>query len=139
MKFGVLKSIGHNIADSLASGIGLMIGYYPTDVFGEAARTPEGYLDVDFLTGSCLNAQPSPSLAGALGHYREALGKMCEQMGAEPADFRELVVRFSGLGHGVQFLVTVEDQKGRRASDLYVGIYGRRPRIVDPLGRVRRV
>lgn len=33
MKFGVLRSIGHNIADSLASGIGLMIGVYTTNVF----------------------------------------------------------------------------------------------------------
>jgi hypothetical protein len=43
MKFGELKSIGHNIADSLASGIGLMIGVYEMDIFGEAANSHEGY------------------------------------------------------------------------------------------------
>ena len=36
MKFDELRSIGHNIADSLASGIGLLIGYYQMDIFGEA-------------------------------------------------------------------------------------------------------
>jgi hypothetical protein len=49
MKFGELTSIGHNIAHSLASGIGLMIGMYEMDVFGEAANSPEGYFLVDFI------------------------------------------------------------------------------------------
>jgi hypothetical protein len=47
MKFGTLKSIGHNIAESLASGIGMMIGVYEMDVFGEAAAAPQGYIEVD--------------------------------------------------------------------------------------------
>jgi hypothetical protein len=51
MKFGTLKSIGHNVADSLASGVGLMIGVYEMDVFGEVTSTPEGFIEVDFLTG----------------------------------------------------------------------------------------
>ena len=33
MKFGELKSIGHNIADSLACGPGFLIGVYCTDIF----------------------------------------------------------------------------------------------------------
>ena len=36
MKHDELRSIGHNIADSLASGCGLMIGVYDMDIFGEA-------------------------------------------------------------------------------------------------------
>jgi len=51
VKHSVLTSIGHNFADSLASGIGLMIGVYAMDVFGEAACSPEGFIEVDFLTG----------------------------------------------------------------------------------------
>lgn len=42
MKFDELKSIGHNIADALGSGIGLMISVYEMDVNGEASATPEG-------------------------------------------------------------------------------------------------
>ncbi len=33
MKLGELKSLGHNIADSLASGVGVLIGVYVTDIF----------------------------------------------------------------------------------------------------------
>lgn len=73
MKFGTLKSIGHNIADSLASGIGMMIGVYQMDVFGEAASGPEGYIEVDFLTGQASGAPLSPELARALGLYAKAL------------------------------------------------------------------
>ncbi len=52
MKFDELRSIGHNIADSLASGTGLLIGIYGTDIFGEASRSPERFITVDFLTGT---------------------------------------------------------------------------------------
>jgi hypothetical protein len=33
MKFGELRSIAHNIADSLPSGIGLLIGFYDMNIF----------------------------------------------------------------------------------------------------------
>jgi hypothetical protein len=52
MKLGELKSVGHNIADSFASGIGLLIGHYEMNVFAEAASEPEGFVVVDFLEGS---------------------------------------------------------------------------------------
>ena len=58
MKFNELKSIGHNIADSLASGIGLLTGDYDFDVFGEAAGSPEGFILVDLLTGTWAGATP---------------------------------------------------------------------------------
>ena len=51
MKFGVLQSIVHNAADSLGSGIGLIVGVYEMDIYGEAGRSPEGAIKVDFLTG----------------------------------------------------------------------------------------
>jgi hypothetical protein len=47
-------AIGHNIADSLGSGVGLPIGVYFTDVFGEASRLPEGFIVIDFLTGKSI-------------------------------------------------------------------------------------
>jgi hypothetical protein len=66
MKFDQLRAIGHNIADSLAGGMGLLIGVYRTDIFDEAGRSPEGFIIVDFLTGTATGASPSPSLARAL-------------------------------------------------------------------------
>jgi hypothetical protein len=81
MKFGALKSVGHNIADSLASGIGLMIGVYEVDVFGEAAATPEGFIEVDFVTGEASGAKPSVALQRALRLYADALPDLCIRHG----------------------------------------------------------
>jgi hypothetical protein len=47
MKFDELRSIAHNIADSLASGNGFLIGVYDMHLFGEASQSPEGFMTVD--------------------------------------------------------------------------------------------
>ena len=73
MRFGKLRSVGHNVADSLASGIGLMIGIYQMDIFAEAAATPEGYIDVDFLTGLAAGADASSDVVRVAKLYSEAL------------------------------------------------------------------
>jgi hypothetical protein len=117
MKFGALKSIGHNIADSLTSGIGLMIGVYHMDIFGEAAASPEGFIEVDFLAGTTAGGAVSPVLARAARLYAEALDDLCSRHGASPSDFRRLTARFSGGGARPRFRVTVEDRNGRSSSD----------------------
>ncbi|HXP73987.1 MAG TPA: hypothetical protein VN823_07560 [Stellaceae bacterium] len=137
MKFDDLRSIAHNIADSLASGIGLLIGVYQMDVFGEAARSPEGFITVDFLTGTSSGGKVSPSLARAICRYREGLADLCRKHRASPAAFRELTVRYSPYGRGGRFVVTVEDQRGRRSVDEYEAWPGRRIRTFDHLGRIR--
>ena len=129
MKFGVLKSIGHNVADSLASGIGLMIGVYEMDIFNEAGQSAEGHITVDFLSGKAVAGTPSKSLSRAIELYREALPELCEKHGAKAADFKTLTARFgSDLVQRRHFIVTVEDQKGRLSVDTYFGSPGRRPR-----------
>jgi hypothetical protein len=138
MKFDELRSIGHNIADSLASGIGLLIGYYRMDVFGEASRSPEGFITVDFLAGMCPIGAPSQSLARAVALYKNALADLCTRHGTSIETFRELTARYLVDAHGKRFIVTVEDQQGRRSIDEYVGMPGRRPKVLDHLGRVRR-
>ena len=137
MKFDELRSIGHNIADSLASGIGLLIGVYEMDIFGEAGRSPEGFITVDFLTGTSEGGTPSRSLARAISLYREAFVDLCGKHGTSPSAFQKLTARYSVNSHGGRFLVTVEDHAGRRMVDEYTGIPGRRARVLDPLGRIR--
>ena len=139
MKIATLRSIGHNIGHSVASGIGLMIGVYDMDIYGEAARSPEGFIEVDFLTGSTLGAAPSEKLANALALYRDALPDLCKSHGIQIEDFRELRVRFVPSGMFGHFVVTVEDQRGKRSTKEYVGTDGSRPRILDHLGRIRSV
>ncbi|MCR6657872.1 MAG: hypothetical protein NVV72_00475 [Asticcacaulis sp.] len=79
MKFGNLKSVAHNIADSFASGMGFMIGIYATDVFAEASASPEGYILVDFVAGTSSGAQISPSLSKAISLYSETLNDLCQR------------------------------------------------------------
>jgi hypothetical protein len=138
MKFNELRSIGHNIADSLASGMGLLVGVYEMDVFGEARRNPERCIVVDFLSGKVVEGRASHSLARTIALYGKALPALCGKHRASSAMFCELTVRYSVDVYGPRFVVTVEDDEGRRAVDEYVDIPGRRIRVLDHLGRVRR-
>lgn len=129
MKFGELKSIGHNIAHSLASGIGLMIGIYQMDIFAEAASSPEGYVEVDFLSGTSTGGRISETLAKAISRYSEELNALCRRHGTEASAFRELKVRYLTDLIGERFVVTIEDQSGRRSTDEFVGFPGRRAKV----------
>jgi hypothetical protein len=134
MKHANLRSIAHNIADSLGSGIGLMVGVYEIDVYGEAAAAPNGQIVVDFLAGQIVEGTPSERLKKIVGLYREALPGLCAKHGASVSDFRELVVRYSAA---TLFDVTIEDSHGRRTTAEYAGIPAQRQMIVDGLKRVR--
>ena len=134
MKFAQLESIAHNIADSLGSGIGLLIGAYEMDVFGEAARSPEGYILVDFLAGASSGGRPSVQLAEAIVLYKNGLADLCAKHGTTPAAFRQLTARYSGAR---QIVVTITDNAGRQSSRDFFGTPARRPRVLDRLGRVR--
>jgi hypothetical protein len=142
MKHDELRSIAHNVADSLASGIGLLVGLYEMDVFGEAGRSQEGFIIVDFLTGTVSGGQPSQSLEEAVVRYRDALPKLCQKHATSIDAFRELTVRYSAGRSaedisGRRFVVTIEDQTGHRTSTEYGGLPGQRVKILDHLGRLR--
>lgn len=137
MRLGVLASIGHNIADSLACGLGFIIGVYETDVFGEADAASAGCIEIDLLRGAITRGEASQSLARAVELYAEALGALCERQGVAVAEFAHLSVRFEA-GPFKRFVVTVEDRRGRRSNDTYEGSPGKRVKVLDHLGRVRR-
>lgn len=127
MKFGELKSVGHNIADSLASGIGLMLGHDLSDIFGEATNSADGFIVVDFLIGATTGAEPSPDLARTVGEYAKALHGLCERHGSDASAFAALTARYEvDRVYGRQFTVTVEDRSGRISVDRYLGVPGRK-------------
>lgn len=131
MKHGSLKSLGHNVADSLASGVGLMIGVYEMNVFAEAASTPGGYIEVDFLNAALHGGEVSPGLIRAIGLYRDALPAMCAKHGLNLRDIKALKARFgTDPVYGPHFRVTVEGRDGKRSTDQYVGLPGKRLRRV---------
>ncbi|MEO6215114.1 MAG: hypothetical protein ABIO86_03715 [Sphingomonas sp.] len=137
MKHAELRAIVHNVADSLGSGIGLMIGHYEMDVYGEAQRSPEGAITVDFLQGTVIEGEPSASLAASVALYRDALANLCSKGGGTLADFAEAKARFWSDALNRRFTVTVAGQDGRRSTTYYAGIPGQRVKILDALGRLR--
>ncbi|HEY0414294.1 MAG TPA: hypothetical protein VGD66_14255 [Allosphingosinicella sp.] len=137
MKHARLRSIAHNIADSLASGSGMLIGVYELDVFGEARRCPGGAITVDFLRGAVTEGQPSKFLCKAVARYKAALNGLCVKEGGSLTSFRELTVRYWSDHFSRRFAVTVVDAAGARSTTEYAGIPGRRVRIMDGLGRLR--
>jgi hypothetical protein len=137
MKFGELKSIGHNIAHSLGSGCGLMVGVYEMDIYGEAAKSREGHITVDFLSGATSGATPSEELAKAIALYAKALDELFMKHGAAADMFTELCARFSRDSYGCRMIVTVRDRQGRQSRDEYLGLPGQRVKDFDDRGRIR--
>ena len=133
MKLSNLKSLGHNIADSMASGIGFLIGVYEMDVFAEAAASEEGHITVNFLDGTSTGGTPSPDLAQAIRQYRDALPSLCAKHAIDLAEIKLLIARFgTDAAYGPHFKVTVGNMSGRVSTDQYIGMPGRRLRKVRP-------
>jgi hypothetical protein len=129
MNLGKLKSLGHNLADSFASGIGLLVGVYEMNVFAEAAASDDGYIKVNFLSAKTSGSAPSASLARSIELYRDALPGLCSKHGLSREEIKTLEVRFgTDPAFGPHFTVTVESFDGKLSTDQYVGIPGRRLR-----------
>lgn len=137
MKHSQLRSVAHNVADSLACGMGFMIGVFQVDVFGEAARSAGGSIAVDFLEGAVIEGDASPSLRHAVALYREALPDFCAKHGGSVDDFRELKVRYWSTHNERKLAVTVEDRTGRRSTTEYEGLAAKRSKAIDAHGRLR--
>jgi len=125
------------MADSLGSGIGLLIGVYDTNVFGEARRSPGGVIRVDFLAGKATRGNVSRSLEAAIAKYRSALPALCAKHGASVEDFKTLSVRYSVNTINRRIVVTVRDRDGRCCVDEYIGTPARHVKVTDRLGRIR--
>lgn len=132
-KLNVLKSIAHNIGDSIGCGLGFMIGHYAMDVYEEAATSENGYLLVDILNGKILEGEASASLQKAIAQYSNILPDFCRKHGADVSDFQSLHIRF-GLDpvYGGHFKVMVTDKAGRSTEDKYTGSPAKRLRTRRP-------
>ena len=138
MRHGKLCAIGHNLADSLASGLSLVIGYLETDVFGEAAAG-DGVLEVDFLNGQIVHGTGSANLRVAVARFREMLPSFCVAHGADISDFSILRASFETTGFERNVSLKVADAYGKCTVTAYSGNPLKRLRVLDPMGRVRRI
>jgi hypothetical protein len=125
MRFGTLRSIAHNLGDSLSTGLGLPIGLYGYDVFEEARNSPEGFIEIDFVNGAMLGAMPSEVLSDAVLQYKRWLAELAAKHGASVEDFTQLTLRFADAGaYGRHFVASVADRKGRSDCTVYDGTGG---------------
>jgi len=136
MKHDVLRSVGHNVAASLASGDGQLIGMYEIDVFGDARRSCSS-ITVDFLNGAVTEGNPSAYLSRAVRLYRQALPALCERHGASIADFRSMTARYSITTTAAYFVLAITDSNGRKSRAEYAGFDGQRVKEIDSEGRLR--
>ncbi len=105
MKLGELKSLGHNLADSFASGIGLLVGVYAMDVFAEAAASDQGYIEINFLDASASGSAVSATLQGAIESYSNALPAFCKKHNIDQSQIRSDLCE-PALGHIFKFRLT---------------------------------
>jgi hypothetical protein len=104
----------------MASGLGLVIGYHPMDVFSEAASSSNGVIEVDFLRGCIVRGEASDNLKAAAARFAEVLPKFCQQNGAQVADFESLSAVFDANALEPRVFLTVSDQNGHRSTTDYM-------------------
>jgi hypothetical protein len=137
MKFNVLASIAHNIADSM-SGCSFLTGCHGLSPFEDAARSPGAYVELDLLSGRCTHGEASADLLVAAEIVAsEALPRLCAKSRVQPGAFKALLVRYQTDALGPWLEVTVENAEGRRRTDRYLAWPARRIKKLDPIGRVR--
>lgn len=135
MKHDQLRSIAHNLADSLASNC-FIIGFASIDMIAEAKANTEGEVVVDFLTGRILG-RGSPELHEVMASFAKVIPDFCEKNGVDFADIASLTAKFSARSLDLRTEVVVVDHMGRRTTDRYDGIPLKRPKVLDALGRLR--
>lgn len=128
MKIGELKSFGHNLADSLSSGMCMMSGSYGgVNIYAEAAGSAPGHVTVNFISGTTSGNPVSDGLSAVVQQFSRELPALCEGHGLKLAEIRQISARFgTDRVAGPHFSVTVESIDGRRSVDRYVGFPGRR-------------
>jgi hypothetical protein len=125
MRFGTLRSIAHNLGDSISTGLGLPIGLYGYDIFGEARNSAQGFIEIDFVNGAMRGAMPSSVLSDAMLQYSRWFHALAAKHGATVDDFTQLTLRFADAGaYGRHFVATVADRRGRSDSTVYDGMGG---------------
>jgi hypothetical protein len=139
MKHDQLCAIAHNLADSMASGLCFVIGYHPVDIFGEAALSKNRLIEVDFLEGRIVRGNASDNLKLAAASFKDILPKFCLDNGASLADFKVLSATFEASALGPRMLLTVADHRGQSSVTEYAGVPMKRLKVLDQLGRIRRV
>jgi hypothetical protein len=127
MRINQLCSIAHNIADSFGSGASMLFnfdcGFCP---YSDAARSPEGLLEVDFLAGKVIFGIPSSELVERLALSPSIVADICSKHGQPASVFSKLQTSYATDVTSRRFKVSVTDFAGRSRIDHYDGSNGKR-------------
>ena len=126
MKFDVLASVAHNIADSVASGASRLFNFWDQHVFQDVRNDLHEMVEIDFIGGRVTGGRASNELNLVVSHAPEVLRGLCEKHSISPDDFRRLTACYTIADSEPQFAVTIEDQHGRSRTDTYRGSPGKR-------------
>ena len=81
MKFDALCSIAHNLADSFGSGASLLFNNFGVSPYDDAALSPGGTLEIDFLNGCVISGAASAGLQIFISMAPNVLNGLCERHG----------------------------------------------------------
>lgn len=135
MKHGVLRAAVQNVAASLASGMSTLTGFYTLDLYGDAARSRNQKLTVDFITGRIVEGRPQSSTVLAARKSKAALRHILKQSNGSIDDLLEANATYYA---NRTFTVTITDASGKQTTGDYRDYDGRRVSELDSLGRIRR-
>jgi hypothetical protein len=137
VRFADYNAMAHNFAASFASGVGLLVGVC-NEVYDEAREQPDGFIDIDFLTGVC-SPGGSAQLLKSVQLYCEALPDFCAKHGAHVSELSGFKVRFHSVSDPVcGFTVHLSLKDGRAATTEYEGWQGKRARELNAAGQKAR-
>ena len=139
MKHLTLHSVAHNFATSLAGGLSFVVPHHvlSTNVYAEAAATPDGTVEIDFLNGTTKGAYPGGEVECAAPLFKLAFPAFCAKHGVESADFCTFKVQFIAETGGNRFVISIADRQDKQSSREYLGTIGKGAKAVDSLGRLR--
>lgn len=139
MKHSKLHGVAHNYADSLSGGLSFVVPSYVlhTNVYAEAAVTPDGFVVFDLLDGQVKGAFPGGDLEHAAPLFSSAFPAFCAKHDVDHSDYMTCLIRFIAGRGGNSYIITVEDRTGLRTAREYLGRQGRRSKEADYLGRLR--
>jgi len=138
MNHGQLRSVAHSIADSLASGVSLITGFYDLHIYEDAMRSEGGVLTVDLLNGRVVKGTPSTDVTSAVLHIPKEFDRLCAAKGLARSDCRRALAHFRTTPISQEFTLVVEDSSGRTTETDFQGVPARRVMELDHLGRLRR-
>ena len=115
-----------------------MTGFYELDLYGDAAKSPDGKLSVDLLNGRVIAGTPSPELSAAISRRSLHFDRLCATAGIARGECQAANAHFYATSQRTGFTLAIEDGAGRVTETDYEGTPAHRVLERDQRGNPRR-